>query len=440
MNEFLVIISIIIAVTIGYFVIKGFNLLVFHSFLEILAYSYGLGIVFIAYQMFIYSWIGFAWSINSIILPWIIFFFIIFILRKKYFLLKINYLFRLSYIEKIFFVLIGALIIFVALESLIRPLSAWDGFAIWLLRAKVFFFDGKIGDYIFEYSESDYPVGISLFATFSYIILGTVDDRAVLLIFFMFYLVLSVVFFFSLRRHTSSLNAFVFTFLLASIQNLIRQGGRYDVGHIDLALGYYFFMIVMLLIDFFNKRSLKILILLNIFLGFAPFIKNEGLIFSIIIEVFIVYALIKYKKIDYIFYTLFFLFPVLMWQLFKMYLPVPHGYLEKGSLHISRIFVIYKEILKEFLNIYRWNLLWPIFFISLIISKIKGHFNLVIVIIFFQMVAYLFVYLYTPLDPVLHVKSSFDRLLIHLSPLSIFFVGLVFHSCSHRFNKKKNLI
>lgn len=427
MSEILIILSIIVTVGIGYIIIRGFNLLPYYSFYEVLGYSYGLGVGLIAYQMLLYSQLRLQWTVPSILIPWTILTVVMIIIRKYYLLPNIKIIYKLNILEKTIFVIICSLIAFVAFEALIRPLSAWDGWAIWLLRAKVFFFDGKINVDIFNYDGSDYPVGLSLFATFTYNILGYVNDRVVLLIFFMFYLSLAIVFFFSVKRLTSTFNAFIFTFLLLSLQSLIRQGGRYDAGYADLALGYYFFMIVILLNDFINKKNTKILILLNVLLGIIPFIKNEGLVFSVIIQIFIVYTIIKHKKINYIIFSLYWLCPVLMWQLSKMILQVPHSYIESGSFQISRLSIIFKEIIKEFINLTRWNLLWPAFFLSLLSNEVSKHI-IPLSIILLQMTIYVLVYMYSPIDPQLQVPNSFDRLLIHISPLSVFIVGLIFNN------------
>ena len=60
--------------------------------------------------------------------------------------------------------------------------------------------------------------------------------------------------------------ALIFTFLLLSTQNLVRHGGRFEAGYADLALGFYIFLSVLLLLDYLkiqNKKALFLFLLLR---------------------------------------------------------------------------------------------------------------------------------------------------------------------------------
>jgi hypothetical protein len=210
--------------------------------LEKLPYALGLGIGSISFQLFTYSRLKVPWNQLSIILPWIIIFaYLFYVERQKIHFIKLHFKGKFSKLDNFFGILLVVVIFYTGFEAWLRPLSAWDAWAIWLLKAKMFFVDGFVNPHVYHLLKDSYPYVINLAATFIYIILGKVDDRAVLLLFFSFYLMLGLTFFSFSRQRFGVFSALLFTFLLLSIQNLIRHGGRFEAGYADLALGFYIF-------------------------------------------------------------------------------------------------------------------------------------------------------------------------------------------------------
>ena len=85
-------------------------------------------------------------------------------------------------------------------------------------------------------------------------------------------------------------------------------------------------------------------------------------------------------------------------------------------------------VLKGFWAIF-WggNLFWPIFillFIFLIPHKLGFWHIFFLVFLSLSFLAYLFIYLVTPLDIFDHIIHSFDRLLIQILPLFVFAFAL----------------
>ena len=431
MSEIFVILSLLFVTGIGYIWITGLNLLSKKSVFDLLPYSYGLGIGLIAFQLYIYSRIEVPWELGYILIPWIGFFIGLIIFKRKTLIWKPIFMPAIQFgsFDKILLFLIVTLLLFVGFEALLRPLSAWDGWTIWLFRAKAFYLDGFVSTDILRQIQLEYPLVISLASTFLYIVLGGVNDRVVLLMFFVFYLSLSMAFFTSTKSFLGTRKALFFTFLLISLQNLVRHGGRYEAGQADLALGFYFFTSCMLLFEYIKNKSFKTAILFNIFLGFTGLIKNEGIPFSFILELILLYHMIKFKRLKDALASLIWLFLLLDWQMFKYANNLPWATPFISSvIKLSRLPVVLLEISKEFLNIKNWNLLWITFFtvfFKYIFELRKNWLTIIYVVIFFQLGVYVFIFLITNTDPVAHIRSVVNRLFIHISPLAMFASAIV---------------
>lgn len=418
--------GIIFITLIGYCLIKKFRLINFGD-VEILPYSFGLGGGVVALQLFIYSQLKLQWSLFSLLLPWIILLFLSVGNIKLIFPFKKV---KLDRVEVILSLLILILALFVGFEAMIRPLSAWDGWATWVFKAKAFYIDGNVNPNLFFYMNSDYPYLISLIITFLYTFIGGFNDQSILLLFFSFYLFLGIAFFFSLLKNLSIKRSLIFTFLLLSTQNIVRHGGRFEVGYVDLALGFYMFMSFELLLQYVKSKKLSNLIILNTFLGFTALIKNEGVAFSIIVQAITIYHVLKFKKFRHLYILFFWAIPILNWSVFKFINHLPQNYLFTNIvLRMERIMIALREIFSQIVNIGNWNLLWFAFFtgfFAYLFSRKFIELNIAYVIIFFQLLVYVIVFLLTPIDPVLHIRNVMDRLLIHLAPLAVFTVAMIF--------------
>ena len=78
----------------------------------------------------------------------------------------------------------AAQIAFVALLALGRPLSVWDGWALWGMKARAIFLEGGVGHAVYAdptraTAHLDYPLHVPLLESWVYSWLGTPDDRLV---------------------------------------------------------------------------------------------------------------------------------------------------------------------------------------------------------------------------------------------------------------------
>ncbi len=416
------------------FMIIGYSVILFCKFIKEdnliskLSVGYALGVGLVAFELFIYSRTGIKWGLFSIYLPWAVFTPVALILKRREIIKDMRVDIKLDLFEKTFAALSGFLLLFTAFESVIRPLSAWDGFAIWLVKSKMFFIDGFVNPMVYFVLKDSYPYVVNLSGTFIYEVLGKVDDTSVLLLFYGFYLFLFLIFFSVLREKIGTKKSFLFSFLLISTQNVIRHGGRFEAGYADLTLGFYIFVSYYLLRNYLKHRRLSNLIILQIILGITSLIKVEGLTFCLIVNGVVLHELfIKQKRIKEFFFSLLWMLPALDWQIFKTQNHMNFTLYENPHLNFYRIPAILFEMGREFINIQNWNLLWIIFFITIIYVFIRKQLkSVVLLLITAQIVVYFLVFIISPNEPNIHVRGVFNRLLLHVVPLAVYFIAVSF--------------
>lgn len=433
MNELIVIFSLFFMVCCGYSLLVFFNFLSDHNFFEKIPYSFGLGVGLIAFQLFTYSRISIEWNRFTILIPWIVIIAYAVIKNNKRIkgeLFPVGR-FKLSLQEVVLIILNLIALGYTAFEVWLRPLYAWDGWAIWLIKSKMFFIDGHVDRSVYAILKDSYPYVINLVAAFIYEMLGSVDDRTVLLLFFCFYLFLGISFFNFSKKHLGVTYALLFTFLLISIQNVIRHGGRFEAGYADLALGYYIFLSTTLFMNYLRNRKTQDLVLCSIFLSITGLIKEEGLLFCIALQSIAFYFLIiKEVNVRRFLILLLWTLPILDWNVFKFINGINYSLYQSQVVHLDRIPVIVLEFLNELLRVQNWNILWLAFFVGvisfLVNRKDNRYSGIILIIIIIQLVSYVFVFAISPYDPPTHVGGVLNRLLLHIVPLAVFFIGYVF--------------
>lgn len=421
----IVILSVVFITAVGFFVLKWLNLLSGKSNLLVLGYSYGLGVGLISLQLYLYSRLNIPWVEYLLVVPWLIaIMFYAYIRRNK---LRFNFKApKLSRIQCLLILLVLLTVLYTLFEALLRPVSVWDGWAIWLMKSKVFFIDGNILPSTLNYVRSDYPLVVGLLGTFVYLMLGKVNDTAVLFASFSFYLFLGILFFAIVKERFGLSYALVVTFLFLTVQNLVRHGGRLEVGQADLALGYYFFICATLLLVYIKDNNFKILVLLNIFMGITTLIKFEGIPFVLVVEAVILYKIFTKKLYTHLSATLLWVIPVTDWQVYKMTNHLVYTYFSGRPIVVTTAKTInaFRVTLLELIKVKSWSLLWLTYFYSLFAyKKFKNREFLILnLLVISQLIVYFLIYIFTENNA---PESTIERLLTHLAPMVMLYLSLL---------------
>lgn len=424
MNNLLIIVSVFLITLLGLSVIYQFRLLK-GTVLEVIPYGFGIGSGIVVLQLIIYSLLHIPWNVWSLLLPLVLFILFVYIKNTlwQYHIRLPQY--RLTKLQLFFLFIIILLCIFVVFEAQLRPLYAWDGIALWLFKAKVFFLDSGFVTQRIPYFENGYPYFLSLLITYLYLFLSHINDRAVLLLFAFYYIFLGIACFFALKKQLGITKAFVGTFLLLATQNIIRHGGRWEAGYADLSLAFYIFLTSMLLVQYASGKNHISAFLINFFLAIIVFTKNEGIAWSCFAEIVFLFLTYKTKQYRNFLYGCIWLGTIVGWIMYKNTHPfVLELFLNQTSLHIERFPQVIFYMAKESFSLDHWNLLWIAFYLATILflfnRKRPRSLWIVFLFIFGQLAIYGYIFLRSPFLPSEHIPNVMDRLYLHVAPLALY--------------------
>lgn len=423
MNIFIVLVTILGITLVGYTLIRLLEIFGKKDILLSISYGYGLGMALAGLQLYFYARLDIPWHREFLLIPWVIFLVTVFLNKKNIFYVSSQNFLKPSVLQILLLVGICLSGGYVFFEALLRPVTVWDGWAIWLLKSKVFFIDGTIRPESLAYVSADYPLLISLLGTFIYIMVGYVNDTIVLLSSFAFYIFLAIAFFATLKKKFGITYALFFTFLLVTTQNFVRHGGRMESGQADLPLAYFIFTSSMLLLSYYKNTHWKTLLLTTVFLGITGLIKIEGMPFTLTIGIFLSYMIIKKKNYTHFIFFLFWVLPIIDWYTYKSIYHLAALTTRTFSFSLQKTFSVFLGVGKELVNIKTWSMLWICYLYMFFCWPKKGEntFFIINIIIFSQFGLYCLIYLfidgYSP-------DSSIERLLLHLAPLVLYAIAI----------------
>lgn len=420
-----IIASIILLCLIGFLVIEIVGVFKERSLLEKIAFSYGIGIGSITLQMLLYSMLHIQWSREVILVPWLLLGVYVF-LKKRISKMRMSISLPKDTIFSVLTLSVCLVAVYVLFESILRPVPAWDAWSNWFLGGKAFYLEKSFDPSFVQFVNNSNPPLVNFLVSFTYIINQGIEQRLTLLTFSFFYICLLIVFYYSLKDTIGARSAMFFTFLLATTQNVIRHAGLYDVGHADLPLGYFMFCSAIFLQQFLRTRSWRYLFIFNVFLGFSTLVKSEGIPFFLICEVIALYSMIKNREYRKITILLVGLSISLSWILSVFVYKLPISPFIQGPFMLSRIPDVFVSMVREFLNVGRWNFLWLAFFLGLLMRKMFSEQKIIYALFLLQLMVYFSVYLLTPREPVGHIVGSFDRLLLHITPIAFYLTAVSF--------------
>lgn len=400
-----------------------------YNILLLLAISYGVGNSIIAIQMLAYSFFMIPLSLVYFYLPWLLIAYPAFkVLREKKFFQKksSNY----DILSQVLIFLILLLLGFGLFQVLTKPVSAWDAIASWYLGGKAFFLDQAVLPSFYKYVVYDYPPFMHFILSNVNFFQSKFNDTSSLLLYYLFYPSTLIVFFFMLREHLNVLKSLLFTFLLASVQNFTRHAFGSDIGNADLPLSYFMLLSIYFMLKY--KTTLKLSFLLFSLISFVScaLIKNDGIPFALGGYFILLIYNVKNKYYKRTLLLPIVLLPLVYWRVFSVMNGLPGSYLNFADPHINRLGIIFTYFVSETLNFQRWNFAW--IFVYLSFFYIRNKINIeILYLILLQLFSYAYVYMVTPIPVVSHILNSFDRLLLQILPVCLYFsIILVF--ISHR--------
>jgi hypothetical protein len=127
---------------------------------------------------------------------------------------------------------------------------------------------------------------------------------------------------------------------------------------------------------------------------------------------------------------------IFVWKYYVKDWNLPTHPLFFGSFILQKTPRIILGIGSEFINIKNWGFLWLSFVLSLFIVNKNKYIYIALFIVIFQLAFYFAIYLYAPDGTSINIRSTFDRFLIHISPVALLIIALAFAN-PISYNEKK---
>jgi hypothetical protein len=410
----------------------------------------GLGAV--SLSMLFYSMAGIPITRLSIALPWAVFavFMHCYPARQEGVLESVGHgrpKDALTVLDYLFLAIILLQACYALFASMPMPVTGWDAWAIWFLKAKAFYLGGGVtGDFLksssYSHAHPDYPLLVPLSIAWLFECMGTANDILGKLIYPLKFIALLVVFYYVLRRLVERKTALAFTLLLALTPIMIAHSaglpepvgrlytGDY-VGYADLSLSIFFMASAILVRSYLSSGKSPDLLLAAIFFGLGAWTKNEGLLFALV-GFILVAGTVVYKKRDF---KPFFGFALIVavfivpWFLYREALSLRSDFAGSYNLtvffdNIERFPVVFAAFMRAaFLDTALYGLTWHLYVVVMLLTLRRGFSSpdgVLNILVVCQAGAYAFVYIITPSDLSWHIGTSLDRVIMHLVPLALF--------------------
>jgi hypothetical protein len=344
----------------------------------------------------------------------------------------------------------------VSYECMVRPMYALDTWANWSSGAKFFFFEkGLVLDQADEHffgrgyrAFLGHPLHTPLLQVWISLWQGEFHDAYAKAWSAFYFISLLGIFFLAVKRETDWFYGFVSVFFLSSVPLLVFHGIE---GYADLPLAYYGLASAVCLWKYLNSGKNGYISLCGIFIAFACFTKNEGLLFFLAIAAALTLFIFFEKKRALPTFAHFLLpFVVLVgpWFLFKFINGLGFGHSGVGSAMVwfsdpkfgqetprgirpEILFIAFKEIFFKA----NFNLIIPFWlFVSVVGVKtiMRTNIKYLFVVILAVMAMFIFIYLLLEVTTVVELTGFNRNALTYVSIIffaSALLTGRIWHHC-----------
>lgn len=291
-------------------------------------------------------------------------------------------------------------------EATVKPVTAWDSFVFHLLKSKAFYIAKAVNPKIFDYIGGGvgYPLNIPLNVSWIYECIGTWNDAIGQIVFPMFLLCLVVIFYCSLMRYASRLQALAGIFILVSLPLPFFHS---TISYLDLPVAVYSACAAIFLYNYLRSGNPRYVLLASVLSGIGIWTKNEGqMYFAINAVIFGIFMLMenpdKPKKIAALLAQYVLIPPIvffLPWTLFKSLNYIAFSLQLGRAEHINyleRVVPVFNVCFQKLFIDGNWNIFWFIFVLVVIFrfpSIIKERSSLLLAIILSNVLFYYIYYL-----------------------------------------------
>lgn len=329
-----------------------------------------------------------------------------------------------------------------------QPVTAWDGIAMWLYKAKLFYAQHAVDLSPIRGSADmprhlDYPPLFPLMIDTVYVLFGRVDDVVGKGVNFLYLVAAVGTCTTAVTSYAGRRLAIVSAFLLVAMPlfSVALLFSTY-MGYADYAVA----VCMMISLIFLHRAELRdgvgSVTLAVVFATIAALTKNEGLVFLLIVLVLVALRArparrrsewVNRGRLQQLALAAAVLLPLVAWQGYVRSIGVHSDLLAARNWHQllpalpSRALTIFRFARHTFSfhNDYPWLLASYLFSgIFFVMGRFRAGRDIFLAVTA-QGIGYFVVYLLTPLDLTYHLNTSFDRLIIQLGPSLVILFALV---------------
>ncbi len=324
------------------------------------------------------------------------------------------------------------------------PVRGWDSWLIWFFKARVFFIDGGVKSAFLQnpeyaYSHPDYPLMVPLAVAWVYVALGRAAEMWAKVLYPLQFVSMLLVFHWAARKVSGAPVALLFTALLSLTPVIVVHtagfvapiaplaGGDY-VGYADLTLSVCFLSAGAFLYLGVAEGEGPYVVLAAFFLALGAWTKNEGLPFALFgLALISLNVVIEKKGYKALFAAALIIAAfALPWSAWKDHLALGSEFVGRLNLHtffassgrLGR--VVGTTLWFMFFQTGLFSFTWWVFAASTALNwRAFGQKPMLflLALLAFQLLLYVFVFVVTPFDFNWHMRTSLDRLVMHMIPL-----------------------
>lgn len=313
--------------------------------------------------------------------------------------------------------------------------GGWDAFAIWNSHARFLADSNSWGNMLhpaLSWSHNEYPLLFPSFSSMFWRLSGNDNPLIPILVSLGVFFALILTLYKSISGKFANIISIISCIVLVTNTDfIIKISSQYADSTLAL-----FYLITLLLLSRTIKSNRNSYILLGAFAALNCWIKNEGLIFFVLLSIgFFIYNLNALKNVLYYCYGAVPLFTGHM--VYKMSI-APKGDLERHPYNEfwqniqdpSRYQVIFNKF--ESLINFEFSVIPICLFIAIILTGKKIFKELSLIIVLITLFAYCAFFVITPLDLSWHLETALDRLILQLYPSIIMITAIIVNTYIER--------
>lgn len=334
-------------------------------------------------------------------------------------------------------VLLGAVGALVMVRVLIKPIRAWDAWAVYARKAKTIYFEAGIPRSMFEsVGVPNYPLGLPLQEVWIAWFAGSWDDIAVKLLFPGYLLALCLIVYGTVREWLGPRAGMVGALFVAALPLMLQHAQE---AYTDLPLAYFVLAGAVALACYGRSGSRSALVLASVFGVGAIWMREDGVL-VVAANAAVLGAVLAWAgrlstrsgRADLALFLAPGVTVWLVWALVKIRLGISSNLVmdaDAWTMFVTRLPTVMEALVQCLFLDGNWLILWALFFPAILFefgATVRRDWVFLVWPMMLYLVAVVALALATPMFDYLRDKTVLSRLVLHVAPLGALWVVLAY--------------